>query len=137
MSYAGDLDPAQAWELLARDPDAVLVDVRTDAEWTFVGLPDVSELGKKVVLVQWNLWPGGARNDGFVEQLRDAGVDGSGPVVFICRSGQRSIGAAEAATAAGLTPSYNVSEGFEGDLGPDGRRDVTGWRVRGLPWRQA
>lgn len=134
MTYAGDLTPTQAWELLERDPAAVLVDVRSEAEWMFVGLPDVSDLGKKLVTVSWTHWPSGERNPRFVETLVEAGV--TAPALFICRSGARSQGAAAAATAAGIGPSYNVSEGFEGDLDEHGHRGGTGWRARGLPWRQ-
>lgn len=136
MTYAGDLTPSEAWDLLQQEPEAVLVDVRSEAEWMFVGLPDVTALGKKLVTVAWNHWPGG-RNPDFLDQLADAGVDGSGPTVFLCRSGARSRAAAVAATEAGIDPSYNVSEGFEGDLDEHGHRGTTGWRARGLPWRQS
>lgn len=135
MTYAGELSPSQAWALLDRDPEAVLVDVRSEAEWMFVGVPDITELGKKLVTVSWNLWPSGTRNPEFLEQLADTGVS-EGPVLFICRSGIRSRAAAEAATAAGIAPSYNVSQGFEGDLDELGHRGGAGWRAAGLPWRQ-
>jgi rhodanese-related sulfurtransferase len=137
MTYAGDLSPTEAWALLERDPEAVLVDVRSEAEWIFVGVPDVTDLGKKLVMVSWNHWPGGARNPQFLEELAAAGVAGEGPTLFICRSGARSQAAALAATQAGVAPSYNVSEGFEGDLDGSGHRGSTGWRARGLPWRQS
>jgi rhodanese-related sulfurtransferase len=136
MTYAGDLTPTEAWELLDRDPQAVLVDVRSEAEWMFVGLPDVTGLGKKLITVSWNHWPGG-RNPRFLDELAASGVSGNGPVLFICRSGARSQAAAVAATQAGIEPSYNVSEGFEGDLDDVGHRGSTGWRAHGLPWRQS
>ncbi|MEE2034761.1 rhodanese-like domain-containing protein [Rhodococcus chondri] len=136
MSYAGDITPQQAWELLREDPDAVLVDVRTDAEWKYVGVPETSPIERRTLFVEWVSYPNGARNEEFVEQLKEAGIHG-GPVIFLCRSGQRSIGAAEAATAAGLTPAYNVLEGFEGALDADGHRGGQGWRAEGLPWRQS
>lgn len=135
MTYAGDITPQQAWELLASDPEAALVDVRTDAEWRFVGVPDISSLNKPTAFVEW-VDVNGARNEHFVEQLREQGVDGERPVVFLCRSGQRSIGAAEAATSAGIGPSYNVLDGFEGATDENGHRGVVGWRALGLPWRQ-
>lgn len=137
MTYAGDLDAEQAWALLEADPTAVLVDVRSEAEWVFVGLPDLTSLGREPVTVSWNLWPAGARNDRFLEDLRDAGVTGEGPVVFLCRSGARSAAAATAATEAGLEPSYNIVEGFEGDVDDVGHRGASGWKARGLPWRQS
>jgi rhodanese-related sulfurtransferase len=114
MSYAGDITPQQAWEILESDPAAVLVDVRTAAEWKFVGVPDVSGLGKTTVLAQWTTFPSGSANANFLDEVRAAGVQGNGPVIFLCRSGQRSAAAAEAATAAGLGPAYNVLDGFEG-----------------------
>jgi rhodanese-related sulfurtransferase len=137
MSYAGDLSPRRTWELLGTEPDAVLVDVRTRAEWAFVGMPDLSALGKRVVAVEWNSFPDGATNPAFLDQLRAAGVGEGTPVAFLCRSGHRSVAAAEAATAAGLGPAYNVLDGFEGPVDGEGHRGVVGWRAEGLPWRQS
>jgi rhodanese-related sulfurtransferase len=131
--YAGDLTPQQAWDLLAADPDAVLVDVRTEGEWRTVGVPDVAALRKRVVLTQW-VTADGRPNPSFLAELERAGVGPQRPVVFLCRSGQRSIGAARLATSAGIGPSYNVLEGFEGAPGFGGVRDREGWKVRGLPW---
>jgi rhodanese-related sulfurtransferase len=135
VSYAGDITPEQAWELLSTDPEASLVDVRTHAEWSYVGVPDISSLDKPTAFVEWVGYPDGAKNENFVDEVRAAGVD-KGPVVFLCRSGQRSIGAAEAATAAGLGPAYNVLDGFEGATDAEGHRGSAGWRAVGLPWRQ-
>jgi rhodanese-related sulfurtransferase len=137
MEYAGDLTPREAWELLDRDPRAVLVDVRSEAEWMFVGVPDVTGVGKSLVTVCWSHWPAGTRNPQFVDELASAGVTGEGPVLFICRSGARSRSAAAAATEAGIAPAYNVLEGFEGDLDEHGHRGGNGWRAHGLPWRQS
>lgn len=133
VGYAGDITPQQAWDLLAADPAAVLVDVRTDGEWRAIGVPDTAGLGKQPVFAEW-VHADGRPNPAFLQQLQEAGVDGSGPVVFLCRSGQRSIGAARLATSAGIGPSYNVLEGFEGAPGHDGVRDREGWKVAGLPW---
>lgn len=133
--YAGDVDPQQAWEMLGSDPDAVIVDCRTEVEWSIVGVPDVSGLGRQVTFVPWMHFPIG-HNERFVDDLRSAGITPGQPVLFLCRSGRRSIGAALEATEAGLGPAYNVAEGFEGRVGPEGHRDVEGWKVRGLPWRQ-
>ena len=140
MSYAGDITPGQAWELLRDNADAVLVDVRTEAEWRFVGVPDTAAIDRPTALIEWVDF-GGSPNPDFVAQLKqilaDRGVDSDAPVIFLCRSGQRSIGAATAATAAGFAPSYNVLEGFEGPLNADGHRGGAGWRALGLPWRQS
>jgi rhodanese-related sulfurtransferase len=137
VSYAGDITPEEAWTLLTDTPAAVLVDCRTDAEWRFVGVPDLSSLQRDVVFIEWSR-SDGTHNDGFVDDLKAAGVTpGERPVVFLCRSGNRSIGAAEAATAAGIGPSYNVLDGFEGNLDEHRHRGRTGWKAVGLPWRQS
>ncbi len=137
MSYAGDITPEEAWKLLNDDPQAVLVDCRTEAEWRFVGVPDLTRLARDVVYIEWNRVDG-SRNESFVDDLISAGVTPGGlPVVFLCRSGNRSIGAAEAATEAGIAPSYNVLDGFEGDLDDDKHRGGTGWKAVGLPWKQS
>jgi rhodanese-related sulfurtransferase len=137
VSYAGDITPQRAWDLLSDDPEAVLVDCRTAAEWRFVGVPDLSSLGHDVVYVEWT-GTDGVHNDGFVEDLIAAGVTpGERQVVFLCRSGNRSIGAAEAATEAGIGPSYNILDGFEGNLDEQKHRGATGWRAIGLPWTQS
>lgn len=136
MTYAGDVEPAEAYAALAADEDAVLVDVRTAAEWNYVGVPDLSDLGKRVIYLEWQRFPDGAVNGDFVGQLRDAGIPDSAPIYFLCRSGVRSAAAARAATAAGLGPSYNVADGFEGPHDEHGHRTVSGWKAAGLPWRQ-
>ena len=136
MSYAGNVDPSEAYAALQADADAVLVDVRTSAEWSYVGLPDLSQIGKRVIPLEWQRFPDGALNERFVEQLHEAGVGEGAPIYFLCRSGVRSAAAAEVATAAGLGPAYNVSNGFEGPLDREGHRTVAGWKVAGLPWRQ-
>jgi rhodanese-related sulfurtransferase len=139
MSYAGDITPQQAWQLLTDNPRAVLVDVRTDAEWRFVGVPDLSSLGRDVVYIEW-VTGNGMPNAKFADELKDhvpsAAPDEERPVIFLCRSGNRSISAAEAATEAGIAPSYNVLDGFEGHLDGEHHRGGVGWRAIGLPWKQ-
>jgi rhodanese-related sulfurtransferase len=130
MSYAGDLSPTEAWAKL--QAGAILVDVRTEGEWAHIGIPDTKATENDPLFIQWNL-AGGAPNPHFVEQLtRQAPEDTAVELVFLCRSGARSIAAATAATAAGYT-SYNVLEGFEGETDRFGERTVNGWKNRGLP----
>ena len=136
-TYAGNKTPQEAWELLKAEPGAVLIDVRTDAEWSYVGVPDLKAVGKDVKLIPWKLFPTGQVNDRFAEQLLALGVPKDATLLFLCRSGVRSIAAAEAATAAGFTRALNVTEGFEGDKDAAGHRGtVGGWKVAGLPWTQ-
>ncbi|KQN87359.1 rhodanese-like domain-containing protein [Arthrobacter sp. Leaf69] len=133
MSYAGDLNPQEAWAKL--EDGAILVDVRTEGEWAHIGIPDTAAAGTRPnapLFIQWNL-AGGLPNARFIEQLKQQTPDGEGTeLVFLCRSGARSIAAAIAATDAGFT-SYNVLEGFEGEPDRHGDRIVNGWKNRGLP----
>lgn len=136
MSYAGDVTPEEAFAAVTGDDAALLVDVRTHAEWTYVGVPDLSASGREVAFVEWSQYPTGAVNDRFVDEVRAAGADEGTPVYFLCRSGVRSRAAAEALTAAGLGPAYNVLDGFEGQHDADHHRTRGGWKNSGLPWRQ-
>tara|TARA_R110002126_G_scaffold1443_29_gene8456 strand:- start:9062 stop:9529 length:468 start_codon:yes stop_codon:yes gene_type:complete len=137
VGYAGDVDVTEAWEAVKGNPGAVLVDVRTQAEWNFVGVPDLSESGKDPVLVEWQTFPTMEINASFVETVSAAAPDKSAPVYFLCRSGARSKSAAMAMTQAGYAACYNISDGFEGS--PDSQRhrgSVNGWKANGLPWIQ-
>lgn len=139
--YAGDISPLSAWDILQAEADAVLVDVRTDAEWAFVGVPDLGALGKELLLLQWQVFPQMARDGAFSQKLdqmlSDDGADKDRAVIFICRSGARSRDAAISLTGAGYRRCYNLAGGFEGDLDAQGHRgQVSGWKCAGLPWRQ-
>ena len=137
MSYAGDITPEETWALLRDNSDAVLVDCRTSAEWEWVGVADLSTLGREVLFVEWN-HSDGTHNDDFVADLLAAGLTpGQRPVVFLCRSGKRSALAAATATEAGIEPCYNVTDGFEGQIDEQAHRGVGGWRAVGMPWRQS
>ncbi|HEY8013951.1 MAG TPA: rhodanese-like domain-containing protein [Dongiaceae bacterium] len=137
MSYAGDLNPTEAWKLLNQDQSAQLVDVRTRPEWMFVGLPDLTSLGRRAVLQSWQVFPAMEVDDNFVAELAQQLPDMEAPILFICRSGGRSRAAAAALTAAGYRRCYNVAEGFEGNPDPERHRGKTGgWKAAGLPWVQ-
>ncbi|MBS0641882.1 MAG: rhodanese-like domain-containing protein [Acetobacteraceae bacterium] len=132
-----NIPPTQTWQALQANPEAQLVDVRTDAEWNFVGVPDLSETGKQTVLIQWQVYPSMQRDPAFEERLRRAGLTPEHHVYFICRSGVRSLAAAEAARAAGFPHVYNVADGFEGPVDSNGQRGkAAGWKADGLPWIQ-
>lgn len=136
-AYAGDISAAEAWKLLSENESAVLVDVRTVPEWQFVGVPDLSSLGRRPVFVGWQEYPTMSRNGAFVTQLREEGVPAEAPVLFICRSGARSRAAAIAATEAGFTQCFNVAGGFEGKLDAERHRGQSeGWKAAALPWVQ-
>lgn len=126
--YAGDLAPELAWHWV-ESGRARLVDVRTTAERTWVGYVPGS------VPIPWKEWPGMSSNPNFDDALAEV-AQARLPLVFLCRSGARSVAAARRATELGHE-AYNVLEGFEGDLDAAGHRGLLGgWRQRGLPWSQ-
>jgi rhodanese-related sulfurtransferase len=139
-----ELTPPDAYAALAADPSSILVDVRTRAEWTFTGMPDLSALGKDVLAVEWVSYPSMAPNPRFYEEvLAKAGGRLPDRLFFICRSGARSMAAARAVAAEGAARGRsvrctNLAEGFEGDLDDAQHRGArNGWKVHGLPWRQS
>jgi len=137
-SYAGDISCDTAWEILNDDPGAVLVDVRTDAEWTFVGVPDLRAVGKRPLFVAWQQFPAMTVNPRFVETVCESGLGAADTVVVLSRAGARSAAAAQALTEAGFRRCYSVADGFEGDKDDTGRRGgLNGWKAHGLPWVQS
>jgi rhodanese-related sulfurtransferase len=142
MTYAGDISAAEAWRMLEAQASAVLIDVRSQAEWTFVGVPDLRPLGKTPVLVEWQVYPTMGVNQDFVKtlsaELRRREIGDENPLLFLCRSGGRSRAAAEAMSAAGRKDCWNVSGGFEGDVDREQHRgNVNGWKAQRLPWVQS
>lgn len=141
-SYAGDIDPRAAWDMLSRDRSAVLIDVRTSAEWAYVGAADLSTLARKPLFVEWQSFPAMNRNENFAAdlsaRLTALGAGKDAPLLFLCRSGARSLSAACAMTAEGYARCYNVAGGFEGDRNGEGHRGSSnGWKAAGLPWLQS
>ena len=139
-----EIDPTEAYEILRDDPSSALVDVRTRAEWTFVGLPDIAATGRPMWLVEWVSYPQMSPDPAFADRL-ESQVEGNMPdrLLFICRSGGRSLFAAQTVAQAMAARGKavhctNIAEGFEGDLDAAGHRGTSGgWKARGLPWRQS
>ena len=127
--YAGDVSPQLAW-LWVQSGQAVMVDVRTDAERAWVGaVPQAHALA-------WKQWPGMAMNPDFDAGIQALGAGGQ-KLLLLCRSGVRSVAAAKRATELGLQ-AYNILQGFEGDPDAQGQRGkLGGWRFHGLPWSQS
>jgi rhodanese-related sulfurtransferase len=140
--YAGDVSTKATWDDLAQSPEATLIDVRTRAEWAYVGTPVLTSIGKSPLLVEWDEFPSGALVPDFIgrlkEELDKRSIAKDAPLYFICRSGNRSRHAAMLATEAGYSRAFNVEYGFEGRLGPDRHRGTAGsWKAEGLPWVQS
>ncbi|WP_108882824.1 rhodanese-like domain-containing protein [Anderseniella sp. Alg231-50] len=131
--YKGDVNPQEAFEQLSSNNNAVMIDVRTRAEWAFVGVPAV----ERMATISWQQFPSMQVNEEFVATVKEAGIGKDADIYLICRSGSRSAAAASLLTEAGFATCYNVAEGFEGDLDESRHRGKTnGWKARGLPWIQ-
>ena len=135
--YAGDISPTEAWKLLGEDGGAALIDVRTNAEWSYVGLPDLGSLDKQVTKIAWQLFPDMRVNPDFLQAVIAAGIKPEQPVLLLCRSGVRSQAAARYLTQLGFSAAYNIATGFEGPHDAAKHRGtVAGWKASGLPWVQ-
>ena len=132
--HQGDVTPAEAYQRLQANANAVLIDVRTQPEWVFVGVPAVERLIRQ----SWQVFPQMQVNSQFVEEIEQMGLPKDTEIFCICRSGARSASAASALTQAGFTNAWNVAQGFEGDKDSHGHRgSVGGWKAAGLPWVQS
>ena len=127
-----NLDPKQAWHLMQQNPSAVLVDVRTKMEHTFIGHPPGA------IHIPWKEFPDWQVNPAFVDEVKKVAADVNAPVLLLCRSGQRSLDAAKVLEASGYRHLINITEGFEGPLDDHKHRgNLGGWRFHGLPWEQS
>lgn len=140
-SSVDDVSAQDAWRALKENSNTVLIDVRTRAEWAFVGLPDLAEIGKPVLTVEWQTFPDSRVDPGFADRLSEllerAGATKDTSLFFLCRSGTRSRAAAQSMLARGYAHCHNVADGFEGPLDASRHRGGTaGWKAAGLPWVQ-
>lgn len=141
-AYLGDAVPEEAWDILSSQSGAALIDVRTAAEWTYVGVPDLSGIDAPLLRAEWQTYPSMQADPAFVERLdgalKAAGSGRDSPLFFLCRSGARSAAAAAAMTKAGYSRCFNVAGGFEGGRDDMGHRGtVEGWKAANLPWVQS
>ncbi len=127
-----NLTPRQSWDFLQNNPEAVLIDVRTAIEHSFVGHPPGA------IHIAWKEFPGMQLNTGFIDQVKQTVPNKQTPVLLLCRSGQRSVDAAKALEKEGFQHLINILEGFEGPLDEEKHRNTLGgWRFHGLPWVQS
>ena len=141
-NHVGDVTVAQAWDRLSQDKTAVMIDVRTVAEWAFVGTADLASIGKAPVFVEWQTFPDNRPvadfGDRLEQALSKAGIGHASELLFLCRSGGRSMLAARTMAARGYTRCRNIADGFEGQLDPVRQRGrLGGWKATGLPWVQS
>ncbi len=140
-NYAGDIDTLATWTRLSQHQDSILIDVRTQAEWAFVGIPDLQKIGKSPIFLEWQFYPTMQVNPDFssiiAEQVIKLGGSKESELYFLCRSGARSQSAAASLTNLGFSNCFNVTEGFEGPMDKDSHRGKQdGWKAKGLPWIQ-
>lgn len=136
--FAGNVSSRQAWEALESEPAALLIDVRTQPEWVFCGVPSLAALGKDARLISWKFYPTMERNPEFTAMVSAIAPNKNTPLYFICKSGGRSMDAAIAMTQSGYTQCYNIEDGFEGDRDVNGHRGtINGWKAAQLAWEQA
>jgi rhodanese-related sulfurtransferase len=138
IAYAGDVSPQECWDALQAHAEAQLIDVRSEPEWRFTGLPDLTELERHTHTVSWRIWPDMQINADFTNTIAARIPDKSTPLYLLCRTGARSAEAAMALTQAGYTACYNIQDGFEGDRNAEGQRGKNnGWKAAKLAWEQA
>jgi len=131
-----EISPEQGWVLLSEVPGAKLVDVRTTPEWLYVGVPDVRSTPGTLLQISWHVFPEMRTSEMFAEELQRA-ASPDDVVIFVCRSGGRSLAAARASAEAGFSRSYSLRGGVEGPVDDQGHRgNVAGWKFAGLPWKQ-
>jgi len=140
QDHLGGLSPKATWEMMQKDPRALLIDIRSSMEFLFVGHP----VG--AVHIAWIDEPDWVVNPHFASEIRQLVLGGASacdsgngcvPIVLICRSGKRSKEAGNLLLKEGMQNVYHVDEGFEGDLNDRHQRSsINGWRFHGLPWEQ-
>ncbi|MFL2679849.1 hypothetical protein CBE37_02640 [bacterium TMED277] len=137
FNYAGDLSPQNTWDEVKNDDNCFLVDCRSSAEWSLTGVPNLDSIGKKVVFVEWQIYPTMEKNSKFLQEISESGINKDSKIIFLCRSGARSRSAAEFLTSHGYKECYNCMEGFEGSHNEFGQRGKqNGWKFADLPWNQ-
>ena len=135
--YAGDITSIEAWKILKNDKSSLLIDVRSEAEWAYVGVADLVSINKEAATIEWKSFPNMTINPNFVNQVQKICISPEVIIFSLCRSGQRSIATSRALTEAGFKNCYNVLEGFEGDKDNKEQRGQSGgWKFYGLPWKQ-
>jgi len=127
----------QCFEILSNKTDTYLIDVRTQPEWEFAGIPDLSIINKKIIFVSFLIYPHMDKNKDFEKEILNQRIKKNDHLYFICRSGQRSLNASELLINSGFYNCFNVVDGFEGELNSHRKRSlINGWKYNNLPWKQ-
>lgn len=137
------IEPKLALDILAKDKNSLLIDVRTEAEFNFVGTVDSSALINSSLLLPWLTFPTMQENGEFKSKFENSLQLISSDnykdlhLFFICKTGGRSNSAAQFASDIGYKNCYNIVNGFEGDIDHNNHRgNINGWKADKLPWKQ-
>ena len=131
----------EAFEEINSNVGALLIDVRSELEWKKIGIPDLGDLNKRLVLLELQSMPSMEINQNFLaeleETLRNRNVKN---VMFMCKAGVRSQAAAVKSISVLLNANKNikicnVSDGFEGKGFSIFGGITSGWKNSGLPWK--
>ena len=135
--YVDLINSLDCFKILKEDNGAKLIDVRTQPEWEFVGIPDLSSINKKPIFVSWELYPDMNINNNFKNEIMSSNINKYDLIFFLCRSGNRSLKAAEYLITQGYRKCFNVFDGFEGNKNSKNHRSTSnGWKYNQLPWTQ-
>ena len=127
----------ECFNKLSQISNSYLIDVRTKPEWEFIGVPDLSSLNKKTILISWHEYPEMNINKNFETQVVAMKIKKNDNIFLICRSGTRSLHAANHLLECGYQYCFNVSDGFEGYKNSLNQRStINGWKCNNLPWKQ-
>ena len=132
-----EINSYDCFEILKKNKQSHLVDVRTKEEWEYVGIPDLTSINKKTIFISWHLYPDMRINCDFRTDILHSNIKQDDTIILICRSGQRSLEAAQYLNKLGYKNSYNVIDGFEGNKDLSNHRSkLNGWKYSKLPWKQ-
>jgi len=136
-SNVQNITSVECFNQLSEISNSYLIDVRTKPEWEFIGIPNLSSINKKTILISWHVYPLLKINSFFENKIIELNIKKNDKLFFICRSGGRSFHAAKFLFHSGFNYCYNVSDGFEGDKNILNQRStINGWKFNNLPWEQ-
>ena len=132
-----EINSYDCFDILKKNIQTHLIDVRTQSEWEFVGVPDLTPINKKTFFISWNLYPDMRINENFGTEILHSKIKKDDTIFLICRSGRRSLEAAQYLNKLGYKNCYNVFDGFEGNKDLNNHRSkLNGWKYNKLPWKQ-
>jgi len=132
-----NLNSFDCFKKISENPKSYLIDVRTKPEWELVGVPDLTTINNATIFISWEEYPEMNINSSFEKHVAKKNIKKNDYIFLICRSGHRSLKAAEYLLSLGYKNCFNISDGFEGDKDNINHRSkINGWKFNNLPWKQ-